>query len=334
MARRRTWRLIFFLISVTAICIVYRRYSGTNSASAALLPLQKTQIQSALDSDLPPRPQVLTAPKNGPTDKPLALTGPKVPTADRYQIKPPPKLDYLETEETIKTLKTLPAEYERLIKLDVNSYRQGFPPKQAQKLIVPNAAKAAAEAAKNGPSDAKNGSLADFEKVFFDRNGDPIPSYENFAYWTRLKRVKERGWEMAARAGLKTLGMGSSGSSKIKREVYRDVKGYVSGTWTKVPEKLLFRESGIRAKPKVDPPPQQIIDIHDWGRNLTTERGSIKIWFTDEGEINASPVGSRVRSVKCQADLEAFGGEDWRVSMQGLRIVDTGAIVLASSSYK
>jgi hypothetical protein len=210
-----------------------------------------------------------------------------------------------------------------LLELDLISYRHGFPPKYHM-------------------------STGEIPK-YVDRNGERVPWYSDFAFWPLLERVRQRGWEMGARSGMKSNGMGSSiagGVALQKKEVYRDVTGFVKGRWSIMERRMLQRTAwtnsagpgGIVVSHDLPKSEQSeaggILDYNpdDWGRNIMSEKGTINFQFHEDGDVTEHQK-VKVRDVTAIVDITSQT-EDWQVTLQGQHVVETGAMTLATSSYK
>jgi hypothetical protein len=159
------------------------------------------------------------------------------------------------------------------------------------------------------------------------------------------KRIKERGWEMAARAGLRASGMGSAipGRTSLlsKKEVYSDVSGHVHGAWSLVENSMLEKavprvslSSWVRPTVSYEHPEPEKVQYNssDWGRNIVAKNGTVKIRLNEAGDP-LSVKSLKLRDVTATIDIEG-GDLDWQIEVHGQHVVDTGAIIMASNSYK
>jgi hypothetical protein len=195
---------------------------------------------------------------------------------------------------------------------------------------------------------ALNGSTA-AGAAFHDGEGRAVPWHQDFRWWTLHRRVKERGWEMAARAGMKSGGMGSAIAGQValaKKEVYADVSGHVQGAWSLVETQLLDSaklanfgsgrpsdgSAGKAIAEKDNADDKASYSSGHWGRNMLAKDGTVKIKLDESSDV-VSVRGLKLRDVTASLDVEG-GNEDWQIEVQGYHIVDTGNIVMASTSYK
>jgi hypothetical protein len=153
--------------------------------------------------------------------------------------------------------------------------------------------------------------------------------------WGALGAVKERAQEQIYASLGKEDGDRALGDSKSRQNplpVYRNVSGFVHGTWIR---------SGLEvglARPQLNLTAILPNTIHSHGRfrrNITGGHGEVYMQFFDK-DLPDNVNGTLVRGLKAEITIkdESSSGNGWSFVLYGERVLDTGSMVLTTTSEK
>jgi len=158
--------------------------------------------------------------------------------------------------------------------------------------------------------------------------------------WQALPLVKERARLQSAHAlGHDNLVRLDGGYDKLPPlPLYQNVTGTMYGEWIRssvqksvVPPQLNMSEYAAIG-------PFGPIPIESFSKNVTAKSGSLEVWFeeADEQETLLSHKEKRVaREVKAQISVrDGEAGDSWHSKMYGVHFLDTGNIMLATTTDK
>ena len=153
--------------------------------------------------------------------------------------------------------------------------------------------------------------------------------------WGALGAVKERAQEQVYASLGKENGDRALDDSKSRHDplpVYRNVSGFVRGTWVR--SRL---ETGL-ARPQLNLTailPNTIHSNSRFRRNITGGHGEVYLRFVDK-DLPDNVNGTFVRGLKAEITItdETSSGSGWSFVLYGERILDTGSMVLSTSSEK
>ena len=176
--------------------------------------------------------------------------------------------------------------------------------------------------------------------------GDFAPLYGNDSRWLNLtglrqgdgfqwallpeaqKRARDRLDYVAGEEGLNILDGRTNGSLLL----YHNVTGYVRGQWVQS-ELQGNRSPGVNLSAIV--PNVEYFD-QTWGRNISGKEGKVSLRFNerlprteDDLDGNTQPIAARLT-----IQDETSTGDGWAMKLHGVHHVDSGSIILATTSEK
>ncbi|KAF2140732.1 uncharacterized protein K452DRAFT_299450 [Aplosporella prunicola CBS 121167] len=152
---------------------------------------------------------------------------------------------------------------------------------------------------------------------------------EHGLHWSLLESVRNKARQQTRYVlGEDTVGL-IDGSSTAYPAVYHNVTGFIQGTWKRTAnyDGPHLNLSAIT--------PHNTYSSEDWNRNVSALNGDIRIHFKEK-EDPKDVWNDSVRAINARITL----GEDtpygnwWEMRLLGVHLVDTGAIVLTTTSEK
>lgn len=151
---------------------------------------------------------------------------------------------------------------------------------------------------------------------------------EHGFHWELLDHVRDRARDQARYVlGEDTVGL-IDGSSDRFPLVYHNVTGFVQGTW---------RQASTYQGPHVNLSaitPHGTYSSEEWSRNVTTTGGDIRIHFGEREHGEAWNTSARRVVARVTLSEDTSYGNWWDMRLHGVHLVDTGAIVLTTTSEK
>jgi hypothetical protein len=153
--------------------------------------------------------------------------------------------------------------------------------------------------------------------------------------WKLLGKVKARAEEQIYAALGRREGDRALKSSQIGNDplpVYRNVSGFVRGTWVRssVEKGLIKPQLNLTAIL-----PNAVYSGSGFRRNITGDQGQIYLRFIDR-DIADNVNGTLVRGLKAEITIadETSTGSGWSFVLYGEHVLDTGSMVMSTSSEK
>lgn len=151
---------------------------------------------------------------------------------------------------------------------------------------------------------------------------------EHGFHWELLDHVRDRARDQARYVlGEDTVGL-IDGSSDRFPLVYHNVTGFVQGTW---------RQASTYQGPHVNLSaitPHGTYSSEEWSRNVTSTGGDIRIHFGEREHGEAWNTSARRVVARVTLSEDTSYGNWWDMRLHGVHLVDTGAIVLTTTSEK
>jgi mitofusin len=155
---------------------------------------------------------------------------------------------------------------------------------------------------------------------------------DNFA-WISLEQVKARAKEQAIHIlGHDEASKALDGNAAGQIPLYRNVTGRVRGKWVRSET-----ESSVK-RPRLNLTALLPADAHfdrPFERNITGHSGNLRFEFAEKGKTE-SYSGILVQDVRADVLIadETSAGDGWSIVLYGQHFVDTGHIILTTSSEK
>jgi hypothetical protein len=155
---------------------------------------------------------------------------------------------------------------------------------------------------------------------------------DDFA-WSSLGLVKDRVKEQIGHIlGQEDASKALEGKTEHTLPIYRNVTGHIRGAWVR--SKL---ESNVK-RPQLNMTallPSDARFEHPFQRNITGKSGELRFDFSGRGKSEVID-GHVVQNMKAEVIIadDTSAGSGWTVLMYGQHFVDTGHIMLTTSSEK
>lgn len=151
---------------------------------------------------------------------------------------------------------------------------------------------------------------------------------EHAFHWELLDPVRDRARDQARYVlGEDTVGL-IDGSADQYPLVYHNITGFVQGGW---------RKTGSYHGPPVNlsaVTPLGTYSSEDWARNVSSAGGDVRIHFREQE--HGEPWNTSVRRITARVTLgeDTSYGNWWDMRLHGVHLVDTGTIMLTTTSEK
>ncbi|EKG20431.1 hypothetical protein MPH_02277 [Macrophomina phaseolina MS6] len=151
---------------------------------------------------------------------------------------------------------------------------------------------------------------------------------EHGFHWELLDHVRDRARDQARHVlGEDTVGL-IDGSSDRFPLVYHNITGFVQGTW---------RQTSAYQGPHVNLSaitPRGTYSTGEWSRNVTSAAGDIRIHFGEREHGEAWNTSARRVTARVTLGEDTSYGNWWDMRLHGVHLVDTGTVILTTSSEK
>lgn len=205
---------------------------------------------------------------------------------------------------------------------------------------------------------ALNSTRANLASLNLTHYGDFDPSHDKWLNitgcesdsefaWYALPGVKERARQLSAYAlGQENVGLiDGEGISDARVPLYRNVTGVLHGGWVRSPVQGSVKEAPRLNMSDFAPEgPFGPVALSGFGRNLTGEEGSVKVWLQErdlarDAGFKVDREGKEVlavREISAQVTVQddESMGDGWEAQMYGVHFLGSGNVVLATTSDK
>ncbi|EOD46775.1 putative ring finger ubiquitin ligase protein [Neofusicoccum parvum UCRNP2] len=151
---------------------------------------------------------------------------------------------------------------------------------------------------------------------------------EHGFHWELLDSVRDRARDQARYVlGEDTVGL-IDGSSDRYPLLYHNLTGFVQGTW---------RQTGSYHGPHVNLSaitPHGTYSSKEWSRNVSSIDGDIRIHFREKEHGEAWNTSARRIAARVTLGEDTSYGNWWDMRLHGVHMVDTGTILLTTTSEK